>query len=74
MFKTEQGLRAPVTGENEIPTHAYGTLTTLIEKAVEHIRVVDSRYISSVTVSANLDVEGNICKEETGILITISAR
>lgn len=69
-----KGFRVPVKDANAETTDAYGSLVSVVEKAISHIKIVDMRLVSHVTVQANVDLDGNICKEETGITITISAR
>ena len=60
--------------EEALVTPAYISLEKMLAAAIEHIRVVGSQYVSSVTLQANLDIDGNISKEETGITITIHSR
>lgn len=68
-----QGLLVPVK-DGSRPTETYDTLASVVEKVIRHIKVVDMRLVSSVYIRANIDLDGNISKEDTGIELTISAR
>lgn len=68
-------LHRPATPEEEAKvTPAYAGLVKMLDTAIAHIKVVGNGYVSGVYLEANMDMEGNISKEETGIRISISAR
>lgn len=49
-------------------------LTVFVEKAIEQLQAVDERYSSYADLDLNIDLDGNICTEPTGITLNVYVR